>query len=129
MADDRDKLMRSSEDLGLSLSNHDSAGRRAQKTLEPFKKTRLTFSKQARLLSTGSFAEQPWPERHWSVVGAGCDLRRRRGRGRSNLLILVLQLIELVINAAIGEQLLVGTDFAHLAFVHHDNFVGALNGG
>ncbi len=51
-------------------------------------------------------------------LGAGADF-----------LIFVLQLIEPVINAALGEQLLVGTHFANLAFVHHDDLIGALDSG
>ena len=51
--------------------------------------------------------------------------------GRSPLaefLIFVLQLIELVINAALREQLLMSAHFAHLAFVHDNNLVGLLHG-
>src|SRR5271156_538681 len=62
---------------------------------------------------------------HRSVVGV-------RGRGRPlciRLLIFVLQLIELVVNAALGQQLLVRSHLADLAFVHHDDLVGALDGG
>src|SRR4029077_8224599 len=59
-----------------------------------------------------------------SVVG----VRRDRRRPRRQLLILILQLIELVINPALGQQLLVRSHFTDLAFVHHDNLVGALDG-
>src|SRR6266481_7163458 len=60
----------------------------------------------------------------WLIVGASRNLPTRPDR---NLLIFILQLIELVINAVLGEQLLVGTHFAHLSLVHDDNFVGALD--
>src|ERR1700687_1384812 len=55
-------------------------------------------------------------------------IRRDRGSPRRHLLILVLQLIELVINPALGQQLLVRSHLADLAFVHHDDLVGPLDG-
>src|SRR5258708_1190007 len=69
------------------------------------------------------------------VIRAGGDLRlleavRIRGRGRPryiDLLILVLQLIQLEVNPALGQELLVRSHFADLAFVHDDDFVGALH--
>ena len=44
------------------------------------------------------------------------------------LLIPVLQLIQLEVNPAQGKQLLMRAHFADLAFVHHDDLVGALHG-
>src|SRR5271163_2683618 len=41
---------------------------------------------------------------------------------------LVLQLIELVVDAAQSQQLLMGSRLAQLCFVHHQNSIGALNG-
>ena len=63
-----------------------------------------------------------------------CSTSRNRrlnalGRQRADLLILVLQLVELPVEAALREQLLVGAHLAQLAFVHHENRVGALDGG
>ena len=52
-------------------------------------------------------------------------VRKRRYR---QLLVLVLQLVELPVDAAMGQQLLVRADLADLALVHHDDLVGALNG-
>ena len=54
--------------------------------------------------------------------------RRRRSAVRRNLLILVLQLIELVVDAALREQLLVRAHLADLPLMHNDDLVGALNG-
>ena len=69
------------------------------------------------------------------IVRAGGDFRCFqtgavvRGRPRhTDLLVFVLELVELIVNTAIGEQLLVSSHFAHLAFVHHDDLVGALHG-
>src|SRR6266853_1619764 len=53
---------------------------------------------------------------------------RDRGSPRRHLLILILQLIQLVVNPALGQQLLVRSHLADLAFVHHDDLVGALDG-
>ena len=46
----------------------------------------------------------------------------------ADFLIFVLQLIQLVVNAAIGKQLLVGTHFADLSLMHDDDLVRALDG-
>src|SRR5882672_6811063 len=65
------------------------------------------------------------------VVAARPDSGRVRGRGRPRhtyLLVFVLELIELPVNAALGEQLLVRSHFPHLTFVHNDDLVGALDG-
>ena len=48
-------------------------------------------------------------------------------RFRGDFLIFVLQLVELVVNAALGQQLLMRSNFAQLALVHDDDFIGALN--
>src|SRR5208283_4216361 len=53
-------------------------------------------------------------------------IARGNTRRHGNFLVLVLKLVELPIDTAIGQQLLVRTDFAHLAFVHHDDLAGAL---
>lgn len=54
---------------------------------------------------------------------------RHLGAGRHcrYFLILVLQLVELVVDAALGEKLLVRAHFAHLSLVHNDDLVGPLN--
>jgi hypothetical protein len=39
-----------------------------------------------------------------------------------------LELVELVVEAALGEELLVGAALAELAFVHNEDFVGRLHG-
>src|SRR6185369_7454916 len=57
------------------------------------------------------------------VVGACCD----RWRSCGKFLVFVLQLVKLVVNTAVGEQLLVRADLAHLAFMHNDDLVGSLN--
>jgi hypothetical protein len=57
------------------------------------------------------------------VVRPGGDLG-----GGSHFLILVLQLVKFVVDAVLGEQLLVRAHLADLSFVHDDNFVGALDG-
>jgi|SRR5215472_8406176 len=46
----------------------------------------------------------------------------------THFLVFVLKLVELPINAALGEQLLVAADLADLALVHDDDLVGSLNG-
>src|ERR1700731_852857 len=46
----------------------------------------------------------------------------------AQFLVFILQLIKLPINAALAKQLLVGSNFADVAFVHHDDLVSALNG-
>src|SRR5580700_1691291 len=70
------------------------------------------------------------------VVPSGSDFRLReasriRGRGcprHIDFLVFVLELIQLEVNPALGQELLVGAHFADLAFVHNDDFVGALHG-
>ena len=47
----------------------------------------------------------------------------------AEFLILVLQLVELPVEAAIGKQFLVRTHLAKLPFVHDENRVGSLDGG
>src|SRR5579864_4760771 len=60
------------------------------------------------------------------VVGADGGLRLTRW-GDGDFLVFVLQLVELVVNAALGEQLLVRAHLAYAALVHDDNLVGALH--
>src|SRR5271169_412658 len=55
-------------------------------------------------------------------------VRGDRGSPGRHLLILILQLVELVVNSALGQQLLVRSHFADLPFVHHDDLVGTLDG-
>ena len=43
-------------------------------------------------------------------------------------LLFVLELIQAVIDAALGDQFLVGALFPKAAFVEHENTVGVLNG-
>src|SRR5512142_2046784 len=52
----------------------------------------------------------------------------RFGRENGDFLVLVLELVELVVDAALGEQLLVRAHFSNLALVHDDDLVGALHG-
>src|ERR1019366_1306004 len=61
------------------------------------------------------------------VVRADRSLRSAR-HPRRHFLILILQLVKLVVNPALGQQLLVRSHLADLAFVHHDDLVGALDG-
>ncbi len=70
------------------------------------------------------------------VVRAGGDFglleasRAVRGRGRPrhiDLLIFVLQLVELVVDAALGQEFLMRAHFADLSLVHNDDFVSALH--
>src|SRR5579875_486704 len=49
------------------------------------------------------------------------------GEGCAEFLVAVLELVELVVEAAKGEQFLVGALLAELAFVHDENDVGALD--
>src|SRR5262249_41657799 len=56
-------------------------------------------------------------------------VRAHLGLAHAQLLVFVLELVELPVDAAVGEQLLVAADLAHLAFVHDDDLVGALDGG
>src|SRR5688500_7471005 len=66
----------------------------------------------------------PGRVRSTSAEGRGRrDLRRRRPR------VLELELVEAVVDAAPGEQLLVGAQLAHLALVQHQDAVGAMDGG
>ena len=54
------------------------------------------------------------------------------GRGvglGGEFLVFVLELVKLVIQATLGEELLVGALLAELAAVHDEDGVGALNGG
>src|SRR3954454_2671057 len=53
------------------------------------------------------------------------DLGRRRGR---ELLILILELIELPIDASHRQELLVTSGLSQPAFVHDKNAIGPLNG-
>ena len=53
--------------------------------------------------------------------------QRFEGRG-SQFLILVLELVQAVINSALGEQLLVRTLLAQSAFVEYENAIGVLDG-
>ena len=59
-------------------------------------------------------------------------MRRARdweGYECAEFLILVLELVKLPVEAALGEQLLVGAHLAELALVHDEDGVGALDGG
>ena len=53
----------------------------------------------------------------------------RCDRKRVGFLVLVLQLVELPVEAAMGEQLLVGAHLAQLALVHDEDGIGALHRG
>ena len=60
------------------------------------------------------------------------DQRKRVRQGRLRpygqyFLIFVLELVELPVETALGEQFLVGTGFAELAFMHYQDHVGALD--
>ena len=44
------------------------------------------------------------------------------------LLVFVLELVELPVESALGEELLVGAAFAQLGLVHDENRIGALHG-
>ena len=62
------------------------------------------------------------------LVGAE-GLEGRGGFGSSaELLVLVLELVELPVEATVREQLLVGAAFAEVALVHDEDGVGALDG-
>src|SRR5581483_1451844 len=50
-------------------------------------------------------------------------------RGRRQFLVLVLQLVKLVVNASLGQELLVRAHLANLAFVHDEDLVSTLDGG
>src|SRR5215472_9748146 len=73
------------------------------------------------LLACHRSPDHPITRSQLSVVRA--DLRLPH----SQLLVFVLQLIELPVNAAMRQQLLVVADLAHLAFVHGDDLIGSLN--
>ena len=47
---------------------------------------------------------------------------------RGDFLVFVLELVELPVEAAVGEELLVGALLAELALVHDEDGVGALDG-
>ena len=47
----------------------------------------------------------------------------------AELLILVLELVQLPVEAAVGEKLLVGSLLAELAFVHDQDGIGRLHCG
>jgi len=47
--------------------------------------------------------------------------------GGEGFLVLILELVELEVEAVVGEELLVGALFAELAFVHDEDGVGALD--
>ena len=51
------------------------------------------------------------------------------GYGGGDFLVAVLELIELPVEAALGEELLVGAALAKLALVHDEDGVGGLDGG
>ena len=55
--------------------------------------------------------------------------RSGRVAAGAEFLIAILELVELPVEAALGEQLLVGAALAKLAFVHDEDGVGALDGG
>src|SRR4030095_14232835 len=49
--------------------------------------------------------------------------------GNRDFLILVLELIKLVVQPALGKKFLMRTHFAHAAFVHHQDLIALLNSG
>ena len=51
------------------------------------------------------------------------------GEGVAGFLVFVLELVELVVEAAVGEELLVGALFAEASLVHDEDGIGALDGG
>ena len=57
----------------------------------------------------------------------GADGGERDGGVGAEFLVFVLELVELPVEAALGEELLVGALFAELAFVHDEDGVGALD--
>src|SRR5580704_8002226 len=66
-------------------------------------------------------------------VGGGLWRGQRRDRGRLSFgemefLLFVLELVEAVVDAALGEQLLMGALFAEAAFVEDEDAVGVLDG-
>src|SRR3954467_14156501 len=60
---------------------------------------------------------------------AALQLPRREFFPTLNFLLLVLQLIELPVDTAFRQQLLMCADFPQLRFVHDDNTMGVLDGG
>src|SRR5579872_2673177 len=62
-----------------------------------------------------------------SVVAGYADAGVSCSRG--NFLVLVLQLIKLPVNAALGQQLLVAAHFAQFALMHDQDLVRALHRG
>ena len=67
------------------------------------------------------------------VVSCGGGVGEEGGGGGFEgavlFLVPVLELVELPVEAALGEQFLVGAAFAELALVHDEDGVGALDGG
>jgi len=61
------------------------------------------------------------------LVGAEW-FERNRVTASAEFLVAVLELVELPVEAALGEELLVRAALAELALVHHEDGVGALNG-
>ena len=75
---------------------------------------------------------------HSSGAGFGKGVLDGRGDGVgegsgegwiTKFLVAVLELVELVVEAALGEELLVGAALAELALVHDEDGVGGLDGG
>src|SRR5688572_31206781 len=60
-----------------------------------------------------------------SVRSTSATARRRRHLGRRRHRVLELELVEAVVDAAPGEELLVGAQLPHLALVQHQDAVGA----
>ena len=56
-------------------------------------------------------------------------MRKDTASGGEGFLVLVLELVELVVEAVAGEELLVGALLAELAFVHDEDGVCGLDGG
>ena len=57
------------------------------------------------------------------IVGANLRLRY------TQFLVLVLELVELKVNATLGQKLLMRAHFAHMPFVHDDDLIGTLDRG
>ena len=65
----------------------------------------------------------------WRVeVRAATGLRPRLSVGEVEFLLFVLELVEAVVDAALGEEFLMGALFAEAAFVEDEDAVGVLNG-
>src|ERR1700733_3878068 len=75
----------------------------------------------------GRRAIDKYTERH--SVGAKGEWGAGDLVGRFEFLVLVLETVELPINAVLREELLVRTVLAELAFVHDEDGVCALHGG